>query len=784
MEKSKKTGETMTYSNKYIALMVSFVMLSTLVLLPPNVAAAQDDDYLFKVTLIAPGNANMLRRQWGQIIANSFRELGIDARVVYLGWAGCFDRALAPPLSIRGKTWDDGGYDIQLVGFTPGLVPNPGQIFYGYEASWAPTGGNYYLYNNTEVNDLIDTYLTTTDNTEREEAAYDIQDILYMELPQSKIAAQSTPAVVSPVLGGPALGDSPGGPGWLYFNVEPHAELLDLPVGKTEVVYAQTGEIEALIPPLSYSWYDITIYANIFSGLVSVAPDLSNTTIPELLTDWEVSEDGYKWTWTTRSGVQWHDGEDFTADDVVFSLWANSNTSTGSQHAGDYAIALGDNIKFTTVESCDLWGGTTTTVGDGTKVGNVTALDATTIEMWLPDLVPGKPYAFWDPYLMGFDHNIIPKHLMENVALGEWEDSPFNTGTGSVNIDGTDYTGPIGTGPYKWVEFDEVAQLVHLEKNDQYWNTTALEADGLFEVEDYYVRFIVDKTSALAALKNGEVDILDPQYQMQIDVPTIGPTWGKVLLNSGTGDQELGYNNLHPIFGTGVDTPLGQSEPSRAAEAANYVRIAFDYAIPRQLIIDNLMAGFGDPLAIHWQPQQLYANTSITARPYDLVKAAEYLVMAGYDIPVPTPPEVKNIVGMSLPISGVHTDPSTGGIVPERDIELRMTADNETFTTVGFTTTDFAGRYFFTVTPTEPGTYYIWTFDRLFSAVDEIYEGSYLQSVEVTTFADTLSDGLSGINTEVTDLSSQVASLTNIAYLGVIISIVAIALAFILGRRT
>jgi ABC-type transport system substrate-binding protein len=627
------------------------------------------------------------------------------------------------------------------------------------------------------MNTLCEVYLTTSNDTEREEAALEIQDILYAELPNSKISGQATPVVINPILGGPALVDTPSGPGWLYFNIQPQAQLL---TGKTSVVYAQTGEIESLIPPLSYSWYDATIYRNVFSGLVSISPDISNTTLPELLTNWEASEGGFKWTWTCRSGVTWHDGEPFTADDVVFSLWANLNTSTGSAHAGDYSLAMGDNIKFTTVESCDLWGGSTTTVGDGTKVGNVTALDATTVELWLPELIAGKPYAFWEPFLLGFDQNIIPMHIMENIALGEWEDSVFNTGEGSVEIDGTTYTGPIGTGPYKWVDYDPVAQLIHLEKNDQYWNTTALEADGLFEVEDYYVRFIVDKISALAALKNGQVDILDPQYQMQADVETIGD-WGKVLLITGSGDQEIGYNNLHPIFGTGVDTPLGQSDPSRAAEAANYVRLAFDYAIPRQLIIDNLLNGFGVPLATQWQPHQLYANTSITARPYDLTKAAEYLVMAGYDIPVPTPPEVTNIVGMSVPISGVHTDPSTGGIAPEKDLELRITSDNATFTTVGVTVTDFAGRYFFTVTPTEPGTYYLWTFDRLYSAVDEIYQGTYLQKVVVESFADALSD--SDLTTEVNNISSQLATLTNIAYAGVGLSVVAIAVAFIFGRK-
>jgi ABC-type transport system substrate-binding protein len=51
----------------------------------------------------------------------------------------------------------------------------------------------------------------------------------------------------------------------------------------------------------------------------------------------------------------------------------------------------------------------------------------------------------------------------------------------------------------------------------------------------------------------------------------------------------------HPVFGTGTETPLGKSNPERAAEAARYVRQAFDYLIPRQLIIDNLISGLATP---------------------------------------------------------------------------------------------------------------------------------------------------------------------------------------------
>ena len=75
--------------------------LLILTLIPLGIVRGQDD-YLFKVTIIAPGNANMVRRQWGQIFANSLRLLGIDARVVYLGWAGVYDRVFTPPLDRVG----------------------------------------------------------------------------------------------------------------------------------------------------------------------------------------------------------------------------------------------------------------------------------------------------------------------------------------------------------------------------------------------------------------------------------------------------------------------------------------------------------------------------------------------------------------------------------------------------------------------------------------------------------------------------------------------------------
>jgi ABC-type transport system substrate-binding protein len=559
---------------------------------------------------------------------------------------------------------------------------------------------------------------------------------------------------------------------------------------KTEVVYASTGEIESLLPPLSNSWYDTIINSIIFNGLAEVAADTSDLSIPALLTNWTSSENGFKWTFDCRTGVKWHDGADFTADDVVYSLWALMNNYTGSQFVGYYQSVYGDNVEFTFTNT------TTWTLGTGTREGNITAVNATTVEAWLPELALGKPYGYIDPFLITLANNIIPKHIFEKIPVADWTDSPFNTGEGSIDVGGTTYTGPVGTGPYQWVDFDPVAQLVHLNKTADYWNKTALEADGLYGVTDYYIRFIADKTPALAALKNGEVDMLDPNYQMQVDIPTIDPAWGKVLLHEGAGRQEVGYNNRHPIFGTGVDTPLGQSDPSKAAEAARYVRIALDYAIPRQLIINNLLAGFGEPGATNMLPTQPYYNTSITARPYNLTAAAEYLELAGYGVPLPPPmPTLPSfLLGMSTALSGTYKD-ADENLLANRELQLWRATDNATYNTtstlIGRTTTDLSGWYSFTVTP--PGTelYYYYLFDRLATIGTE---WQYLTMLNVSSLDDALApfydlttDNFNTIQNQsdmLDTLTSNVNSLQNSVNIMTIVSVAALVVAVAVGAIT
>jgi ABC-type transport system substrate-binding protein len=706
------------FIEKKIVTMLLILALAA-AMIAPLIAVKAQSNSLFSVTIIAPGNANLLRRQWSQIFASNLQQLGIDAKVVYLDWTPVYDRVLTPSPEYVGKTYDEGGFDALAVGWTPGLLPEPRQLYYGGDpAFFAPSGQNYYLWNNTESNNLLDQFITSTDNTEKANILQQWQQLYFNEVPASQIMYQQAPVVINPAIGN--LYTPPtGGEGWLYFNAQPYPQLLTRSDGETSLTYCATGEITDLNPPESNSWYDTIVWSPIFDGLAENWPTLSGLSdeeVPALLTSWSHSSDGFTWTFNCRHDVTWHDGEPFTADDIVFSLWALMNADTASQFVGYYQSVYGDNVEFTYSD------GTSETLGTGSRTGTITATDQYTVTAQLPVLAEGKPFGYFEPYLLAFTNNIIPKHIFENIAPADWSTSPFNTGQGSMTINGETYTGPVGTGPYKWVDYDPVGQVVHLERNDNYWNATGLKDMGLFQIKDYYIRFIADKTSALAALKNGEVDMLDYNYQMQTDVPSIDPSWGRVINLDGVGRQEFGYNMRHPIFGTGVDTPLGQSDPTRAAEAAADIRIAFDYAIPRELIINNLLAGYGLPGATPMLPTQPFYGNSITARPYDLSQAKHYLELAGYTVPTSAGLTTINLEGILNDTSGAPK--------PDTAVTLMSTTDNSTFPTslqtVGSTTTDINGFYSFTVSPTEAGTYYYYLLDD--STGTYTYLGSYVVS--------------------------------------------------------
>lgn len=119
-----------------------------------------------------------------------------------------------------------------------------------------------------------------------------------------------------------------------------------------------------------------------------------------------VAADGRSVTWKLKSGVKWSDGVPFSADDVVFTWKYVTNPDVGSISAGSYAA-----------------------------VTNVEAVDPATVKVMFAEPNPAWSIPFTGVYGM-----IIPEHVFKANLGSNAKEAPANLR-------------PVGTGPYRVVEF-------------------------------------------------------------------------------------------------------------------------------------------------------------------------------------------------------------------------------------------------------------------------------------------------------------------------------------------
>jgi len=119
-----------------------------------------------------------------------------------------------------------------------------------------------------------------------------------------------------------------------------------------------------------------------------------------------VAKDGTSITWRLKPGVQWHDGRPFTADDVIFT-W---------QYASDMATA-------------------TTTTGSYREIDRVERVDDHTVK-----LVFKHPMPFWADAFCSAAGMILPRHVFDPYRGSRSREAPANLK-------------PVGTGPYRYVDF-------------------------------------------------------------------------------------------------------------------------------------------------------------------------------------------------------------------------------------------------------------------------------------------------------------------------------------------
>jgi ABC-type transport system substrate-binding protein len=588
---------------KHITLLLGLLLLLSAFLLPAAYVT-RGQTTLFSITLTVP-NTNPSRQAWSEIIQQSFIDAGIDAQRVIHDWDTIYDRALDPPPEVAGTTYDEGGFDLLFVGYAMGIDPDPYPLYHSSQATTAtPPGQNYYCWENEENDRLTTLIKETVDDTERlgyinewQQLAYDEQPSLTIEYDQEVVAYDPTVLMGDPLE-------------ILHYPCWPRAAEWQLNPSATAdtIIIAQTGPCpeEGMCDYVSTSYYDLTAYGNVLDPLVYRENLDTFALIPGLATSWEVAADQKTWTVHLRQGATFHDGVEFTADDVIFTYTAAMTDELASQ-AGAYIKSI--------IGSAD----------------NLEKVDDYTVKFNLP-----TPYSYFPSIILGY--NMLPKHVLENVPYDEWRSHTFNTCEGSYTANGQTFYGPIGTGPYMYTSYDAATFSNTLTRYDDYWNAQTLIDAGAFGIKYLVVVFIEDSDPAITALKNGEADVLDSQYHLQTKLGSIQEPWGASVTYDAFGVQELGVNMQHPILGTGVDTPLGQQDPSRAAEAARYVRQALSHLIPRQDIINTILDGYGKPgvtTAITTVTEGY--DSSLQPYSYDVELAKSLLAAAGYDTGVAPP---------------------------------------------------------------------------------------------------------------------------------------------------
>ena len=165
-----------------------------------------------------------------------------------------------------------------------------------------------------------------------------------------------------------------------------------------------------------------------------------------------VAADGRSVTWKLKQNVTWHDGQPFTADDCVFTFDYVKDPATAAVTAGNYQDAT------------------------------IQKIDAHTIRIAFT-----RPTPNWYDVLVSSAGAILPKHVFANYTGSRSREAPANLK-------------PVGTGPYKFVDFKpgdivlgEINRNYHMP-NRPFFDTIEVKGGG-------------DATSAArAVLQTGEFD--------------------------------------------------------------------------------------------------------------------------------------------------------------------------------------------------------------------------------------------------------------------------------------
>ena len=236
-------------------------------------------------------------------------------------------------------------------------------------------------------------------------------------------------------------------------EVAPTSETVEDPVEVEEAGSSGTLVWALTSDPASTSMLETKpeqyVYQTMFNTLVRYnTEDFSME--PELASSWEANDEGTVWVFTLRDDVTWHDGEQFTAEDVKFTYETIMNPDVNAgYHRGN----------LSNVESIEV-------IDDFTLQITMIAADF--------DFLP----------LLGDFMHIYPAHILEGVNINE--DTSF--------IDN-----PIGTGAFKFEEHSLNASYTVVANEDYF--------KGAPNLERIIFKILPDTNVHVAQLRTGEIHV-------------------------------------------------------------------------------------------------------------------------------------------------------------------------------------------------------------------------------------------------------------------------------------
>ena len=229
---------------------------------------------------------------------------------------------------------------------------------------------------------------------------------------------------------------------------------------------------------------------------------------PGLFTDWHVDPtNNLRWVFTVRQGVTYHDGSEFTADDVIFTLRRIFDDKSPQYDAPAAPIVKASTSMLDTFEKVD-----------------------------------GKTFVITTKYPFSYFPFLLTRIFI--VSPTQWA---------KVGKSWAEFAkAPVGTGPFKITRIAP-GQYVEMRRNDDYWDKARIpKLDGMV------VYPMPEATTRLAALRSGQVDWIEVPPPDAIDS----------LKSAGFQVSLWPYPHTYPyMFNT---LPTSPFHDARLRQAANY----------------------------------------------------------------------------------------------------------------------------------------------------------------------------------------------------------------------